>query len=410
MLKPDAQQDARPHVLLVTGSQELADITIEVLHKHFGVSVVAPTDGYLETLSQATAPDIYIVDIDDTDWLLNGAMANVETIRSLSPDTPIIVTTFDLSTSTIIPAMRAGANDVLDKQSSHDEIFAMVDHHAHRRPVRHGDRNGEVLAFWAPCAGIGATTFAIASSQAICNHDQFEGRLLYLDFSMPPSEVADVVGLTPAYSMCDALSDLTRFDDTLIESAIASVDGRFYLLPFALNETSFDAELLGQVPNLISVLRSYFNYVVIDCHRAIAPLYFDRMFCDADVSVLCTDQSLTTIHACAARLSNIREKIRVGFDYRLVITRYDPDIAPDAKQIMSALPTQHYAHTIPFDRRHVDGRRNSGLPLVDRDSRSNFQRSVWSFLAEIDEKFSRIDKSFHLKGFARWRELLHLQA
>jgi len=410
MFEPKTQKDSRPSVLLVTSNDEFADAAMELLHQTVSLSLIAPTDVYLEALSEATVPDLYIVDIDDTDWLLNGAMANVQKIRQLSPDTPIIVATYDLSTNTLLPAMRAGANDVLDKNMGADEILALVDHHAMRRPVRRGDQTGQVIAFWSPRAGVGATSAAVALSQAICLNPEFKGRLLYLDFSIPPSEGADILGMTPTYSVLDALSDLHRFDDTLIESAIANDDKKFYLLPFATHEGGFDADLIGQVPNMIAVLRSFFDYVLVDCNRMVAPHEFDRIFCDADVPVLCTDQSLPTIHACIAGLAHIRERVRVGLDFRLLVTRHDPNIVPGVAEIADAFSYTGIPAIVPWDREYVDGRRNAGKPLVSPNGRTRFQQSICRFLATIDGELAGPLQASRTSGVGMWRKLLHLPA
>jgi len=165
---------------------------------------------------------------------------------------------------------------------------------------------------------------------------------------------------------------------------------------------------VNEIPNLIYVLQNYFRYIFVGPNRhAFLRSVFDRLFCDSDVSILCTDQSVTSIHACSDFLRNIRQFVAKEPEILLAITRYDPRISPDADRIAHTIGIGQDYQIIPWDRQHVDSHRNAGLPLIHPNARSPFADSTRQFMARIDEDFAAAHRKSR-KGRQKWRRLLRL--
>lgn len=409
MNKPAGSSPSRQHCLIVSADRDFTDWVISVLHPRFQVVHAAPNDDHLKALVQSMKPDLAIVDIDDTDWQVSGRLTSVEAVRALSASLPIVVATFDVSTATAIPAMRAGANDLLDKNAGTDELLALADHHASREHTPKGSHSGHVITFMSPRAGVGVTTLAIGAAQQIITGQNGADRLLYLDFGFPPSEAADLLKLEPTYSVLDALGDLGRMDETLIESAIANYENRLFLLPVSIEQPDIGLSILSDVPSLISVLRTYFPLILVDANRPLQPAAFDRLFWDSDVSILCTDQSITSIHACSDFLEAHREMLNTCADLKIVVTRYDQRISPDAKRIAEALAIGRRPHVSPCDRVHIDNVRNAGTLLESFGARSAFSRSIRQLIAQFDERIVAAALKANRNGGRTWRNLLRLR-
>lgn len=409
MSAPPIDMQGRSHAMLVSSDPDFVDRAMDILHARMRVALVSAADGHLETVAQSTDPDLFIVDIDDVDWQVTGRMSAIEQIRLHFPDVPIAFTSYDISTSTLIPAMRAGANDVFDKSASSDEILAIADQLTSRRASRAAGGDGRVITTMGLRAGVGTTTLSLAMAQSVLESGESLGPVLYLDFSAAPCESADLLGIEPHYAMLDAINDLGRFDASVIESAFSKTASGLYVLPYTLEDALPGAHETNEVPNLIYVLKSYFKYIFVDPNRhAFARGVFDRLFCDSDVSVLCTDQSVTSIHACTNFLQSLRQSTAAPPDISLAVTRYDPRISPDAASIAKTADVAERYHVIPWDRQHVESLRNAGLPLVHPETRSHFAEAARRLMARIDEDFaaSRMNGK---KRHETWRKLLRLK-
>lgn len=391
--------------LLVSSDSTFIDRAMEVLNTRMRVAVASDSDDHLETVAQSTDPDIFIIDVDNIDWQVTGRMTTIEKVRTLFPDIPIAFASYDISTATLIPAMRAGANDVFDKSASGDEIVAVTDRLISRRSSRIATGGGKILNIMGLRAGVGATTLCLAVAQTILEPKYELGRVLYLDFSSAPCESADLLAITPNYTMQDAMSDLSRLDLSMIESAFSrSADGLF-VLPLSLKESAPHSIDPRDVPNLIHVLKAYFSYIIVDSNRhAFSSATFDNLFFDSNLSILCTDQSVTSIHACSAFL---RQYAGAEPDVNLAIARYDSRIAPDASCIARTIGVEKNYHIIPCDRLYVESRRNAGLPLVVPGTRSPLSESARRLMAKVDPAYSE-SVSQGRKKQKSWQKLFHL--
>lgn len=398
----------RTHALLLSSDRDFIERVMDVLHSRMRVALVSAADNHLEAVAKSTDPDLFIIDIDDVDWQITGRMTAIEQTRSMFPDVPIAFTSYDISTATLIPAMRAGANDVFDKNASSDEIIAVTDQLTNHRRTHSSAGDGRVITAMGLRAGVGTTTLALALAQTVVESDEALGPVLYLDFSAAPCEVADLVGVEPNYTMLDAVSDLGRLDGSVVESAFSRSQDGLYVLPFALEDVALDPQEANEIPNLVAVLKSHFRFIFVDPNRnAFSSAVFDRLFCDSDVPILCTDQSVTSIHACTNFLHNVRQFVRTEPNFLLAITRYDPRISPNANRIAQAVGIGEEYHIVPSDRRYVDERRNAALPLIHSGARSPFAESTRRLMARIDEEYAAA-RSHPNKRSRKWRKLMPL--
>jgi pilus assembly protein CpaE len=408
MTEPQMNGASRSHVLLISSDQEFVDRATDVLHTRMRVAQVSAADSRLQAVVQSADPDLFIVDVDDVDWQVSGRMTTIEQLRAWFPDTPIAFTSFDISTTTLVPAMRAGANDVFDKSTSDDVILAVADQWISHRSTRVAAGDGRVITTMGLRAGVGTTTLCLALAQALSDSDRDHAPVLYLDFSAPPCEAGDLLDVKANYSMIDAVNDLSRLDSSVVESAFSRAGQALYVLPFLLEDDVPDPRDVGQIPNLILVLKSLFKYIFVDPNQDfLSRAVFDRLFCDSDVSILCTDQSVTSIHACSAFLQKIRQSVATQPQILLAINRYDPGISPNADVIARTIRTGQDHHIIPWDRQYVDGRRNAGLPLMHPGARKPFADSINRLMARIDAEFASTHNNISTQR-KTWRKLLRL--
>lgn len=396
-------------VIVISADEAFTERATNALFPQFQVIHCDPSRDNIERLLASCGPAACMIDIDGTSWDALSHTDLIETVRGLSNELPIIFTTFDLSSSTLIPAFRAGANDVVDKDFASDELLAQVDRLANRQPLRIVGDAAPLCVFVGAREGHGSTTSALAVSQIIAERAGPENRVLLLDFSHPPAKVPDYVGARANYFMTDGVHDLPRLDVTMVDSAIlrAWLDN-LYVLPLASSQRGLDNVSVDELVKLTTVLRTYFSIVIAEIAWPWRTELATRLFLMADCRVLCTSQSITAVHSATEFLEQVRETNGSDASYQLAITRYDAALSPSPAEIQQALGAVGEPYVIPEDRRNIELARNAGEPLVRVSSRGAFAKAIQRLATTVTDRreeasASKPDRQLGMLKRVRWR-------
>lgn len=377
---------AQRTLLLATFDDAFAERVAAALYPAFQVVRAEPRAEELAKMAQSSGADLCLLDIEETSWNGTPNLEIVAALRPAAPQLPILIATYDVSVDVILPAMRAGANDVCDKDFAVDELTGQLDRHVRARAPRRGEVPGRMHAVLGPRGGVGATTIAVAVALELAERGGAAEKVLLVDLSHPPPVAPDILGLRATYFMTDAINDLARLDATLIESAFARVKASpLFVLPLAANEAGLYHFNAPDAFGLIAVLRTYFRHVVVDASATRRVGLSDRLFLDADGALLCCDQSIPTLHAASAFLNDLQERYGAEADFVPVVTRYTSLLRPTPEEICTALGARHAPALMPDDRVRIDMARNAGEPLHTRRLRTPFAKSVRRLVDRITE-------------------------
>jgi Flp pilus assembly CpaE family ATPase len=364
-------------IVVVSADAQFVERVSNALFPHFQVVHGNPSGDNVEGLIASCNAAACIVDIDGASWDQEHETGLIGKLRGQSEQLPIIFATFDLSSATLIPAFRSGANDVLDKDFAPDELLAQADRLANRRMARLGHEAAPLCTFVGAREGHGKTTTTLAVSEILAERATSDERILLLDFSHPPAKIPDLVGMRATYYMTDGVHDLPRLDATMIDSAILRASPQsLYVLPLASTERGLNSISIDDVTKLVAVLRTYFSMVVADISWPWRTQLAMRLFLTAEHKVLCTSQSITAIHAASAFLDQVREASGSDVAYLLAVTRHDPALKPSLAEIQKALGAADAPFAIPDDRHGVEMARNAGETLAHIGRRSPFAKAV----------------------------------
>ncbi|MFA5120087.1 CpaE family protein [Zavarzinia sp.] len=366
----------RRAILVVSSDEDFAERVTSALFSRCTIVRGLPQLETLRGLIETTGVEAIIVDLDDVAWDGRNITELIVALKAEQPAMPIVVASYNISATSLIPAMRAGANDVIDKDFAADDLIAQMDWLLQSRPAKRGSHSARIVAVMAPRPGAGATSIAVAMAVELARRSGASERVLLLDLGYPPSESVDLLGIKASYFMTDALGDLGRLDQTLIEGAFAQVKSpRLFVLPLAVDDENAQVAAAGDLSQLVDVLRSYFTAIVIDVNRPLAPRVADRLFLDANASILVVDQSMTTVHAAATMLDRMRRAINKDPEFTLVVSRHVPRLRPTVEEVTSALRAKGRPLVVPEDRLYVDGQRNLGTALT-ADAGNPYARAV----------------------------------
>jgi pilus assembly protein CpaE len=255
-----------------------------------------------------------VVDIAPRD--ITRAMQAIELIHANVPQVAVFAVGAMTDPAVIVAAMRAGAREYLERDSSNDAfVEALRRFSSSRTKARGSSVRARILAVTNSKGGAGATTVAVNAAIAL---EQSHGRTVLVDFAQL-GHAALHLNVRPSFGIADALQNLHRMDSALLQSFVTECRGGLHLLagtqqPLQLTPSA------AELARLFDLLVSHFEYVIIDCSNRSDALF--RMIADLANAVLLVTQADVVSLWSAARMHAFLEQGSGRDRVRLVVNRF----------------------------------------------------------------------------------------
>lgn len=331
--------------------------------------------------------EVVLVDIDPHNE--QRALAAIELIKSSTNDLTIFAAGVMTSPNTIVSAMRAGAGEYLERESSSEVIAEALNRFSATRAKARSSSSGRARIFTVTNAkgGAGATTVAVNTATAL---QELHGGVLLVDFA-PLGHAALHLNLRPAFGVFDALQNLHRLDPSLLKGLLTQCNGGLQLLaapqqPFSLAPTA------AELARLFDFLVAQFRYVVVDCSNRVDATA--RLLCELSNAVLMVAQTDVVSLWSAGRMRPYLEEGAARDRVRLVLNRYkkipgfsDEDVekATDCK-LLWKLPNNYQATAPSIDK---------GVPVMFQEN-SDIARSFRGLAAALADASASSEGSLDL--------------
>jgi pilus assembly protein CpaE len=207
-------------------------------------------------------PNSIIVDTDARSGVTS-AHERIAEAKHRFPAVPVIALGNEMSAQLVLAALRAGADDFLDREAAPEQIQAAI----RACLARSGTAN-------APRAKIAGVLSALPNE-----HDQdfalnlavraakrsAGSTVLYIDLSLPASQAGVALGIGLEFGVSDAIREIARLDRALLESTLAREPrSGLYVMPLAADFRSEGVVLeTANFAALLQVLQNIFDVVVI---------------------------------------------------------------------------------------------------------------------------------------------------
>jgi|GEM_PF-652300 len=277
--------------------------------------VVSVAD-FTDQLDRLAKADLVLFEMDVAEVETRCAM--MEQLLERLPDVAVAAVGREPHPDVVLQAMRAGARDfwVMHRDDAAlPQAAARLLRRSQSTPAAATTKaadQGRVFALVSshPLDGIGFTAahLALAFQNLERRESEPRRRTLLLDCASPAGAAAIFLNLTVGYTVLDALGDVYRCDQTLIDTAFVRHGSGLYVLSLPedlLGAPKLDPEMLGR---LIGILRGLFSDIVlgIDGHAGREVLsevlpQVDRLVWLADQSILRSRQSKHLLHALHAQ-------------------------------------------------------------------------------------------------------------
>ena len=263
---------------------------------------------------QDVQSEIVLVDIDPQN--VQHAIGTIELIQSNIDGIAIFATGEMSHPPTIVAAMRGGAREYLDRGASVEALLeAFTRFSTTRSKARTSSGRARVFTVTNAKGGAGATTVAVNTAVAL---QESQGDVVLVDFS-PLGHAALHLNVRPAFGVADALQNLHRMDNSLLDGLLTSCKGGLQLLA-GPQQPSIMAPTAAELARLFDLLVARFRFIVVDSSGRLDQTA--RLLCDLSNAVMLVTQADVVSLWSAGRIRSFFDDGADRQRVRLVLNRY----------------------------------------------------------------------------------------
>ena len=288
------------------------------------------------------------------------------TLAEADPGRTFVLTGPRAEPELLLEAMRVGASEYLPHPVEEADLSAAL-HRAVRRvggmPVsREGIEPGKVYALFGAKGGVGVTTMAVNLAVDFAQVTHRPTLLVDLDLDLGGSAL--LLGTQPRYSVFDVVRNLHRMDQNLLSSLVEHHDTGIDILASPAQMNTGDTLGREQVRAVMTVLRRYYEHIVLDLPRAISPLTLGALEI-ADQVLLVANPDLPTLRNTKRVLPQMQRVSAVEGKVRVILNRHRSADLITPSDVGKALGLDVF-WTLPSDEDGIGGSVNEGVPVVLR--------------------------------------------
>ena len=301
--------------------------------------------------------DAVVVEMDSDPDI---AMDLVEAICTRKPAVTVMVYSAAPESGHMVRAMRAGAREFLTGTISPTELRAALARAAARRSDRTAKKTrGKLMAFWGAKGGSGVTT--LAANFAIALRMETGAEVALLDLNPDLGDVAVLLGVTPRFTVADALQNSQRLDHDFVATLMTGHTSGISILAAPDSYNPAVPSESRAVGKLMDVVGNQYPYVVIDAGRGLGD-GIEPLFQMADIVYLVTQLNIPSLRNTQRFVSHIqREEDR---RIELVVNRFDArNTEFDDERVAKVLGLQP-KWKVPNDYGAVHRSSNAGNALI----------------------------------------------
>jgi pilus assembly protein CpaE len=318
-----------------------------------------PTYAHLDSVLELDC-DAVVVEIDSE---IDIAMDLVEAICARKPLMTVMVYSRAADADRMARSMRGGAREFLTGVIANTVLQDALVRAAARRSQQIKKVSGSAIVFWGAKGGVGVST--LATNFALALRMETAEEVALLDLNPHLGDVAVLLGMSPPFTVAEALKNAKRLDQDLISNLFAK--HRSGLSVLAAPDT-YDPSIVIEnraVGKLMDIVRNQYPYVVVDAGHDLGE-GTEALLQMASTIYLVTQLNIPSLRNTQRLISYMQ---RTGdAKIELVVNRYDAKRNEiDDEQVTKALglaPKWKIANDYEATRRTS----NAGTPLIHEKS------------------------------------------
>lgn len=363
----------------------------------------ADAEGFAEEI--ATTPATSLVFVQFNDINAHERAGVVERVLARHPGLPVVAVGDRESSEAVLAAMRAGARDFLVVRRDDANLDYLIERILHAGAHSGGGSGGGGAPLYAVVSGSPTSAVPFLAAHLALGLDaRSDGeskRVLLVDLSVPGGASLVFLDTEQSYSALDALRDVHRCDQTLIDTAFARYRESVYLLSLPEETVAPPDVDAGELGQLLDTFTGYFDAVVVAADSGIGLGALTTVVERARQAMLLVDQSVLRSRQNKHLLHALRQSDCTLEAMGLVIDNYQPAVGLEAQRLSELLELPHLASFSGRQRARINAM-NAGEPMFEHAPRDPFCREVEALLASLTGESAPKPKRKGLLG--RWFE------
>jgi pilus assembly protein CpaE len=294
-------------------------------------------------------------------------IAHAQKLARAYPELGIVLLAEELTLPLLQQALRAGVKDALTLDADDGQIRTAIERVgeavaaiASRTAVSAGPvHHGRVIVAFSTKGGVGKSVVATNLAVSLA----MRGRATCIvDADLQFGDVAVLLGVPPVHTTVEAASAIDSADAELMEGLLATHDAsELRVLPAPIEPAASDEISAKHMIDIVSLLRTMFDYVVVDM-----PPHFDEVVLglleEADDVLLVASMDIPSIKNLKVGIQTLDLLTVAGSKIRLVLNRANAKVNLDVADVERALgvPAEF---RVPSDI-SVPQAVNRGVPVV----------------------------------------------
>jgi pilus assembly protein CpaE len=276
---------------------------------------------------------------------------------------PVMVCSSRPDAVLLMRVMQTGVRDFLNLPLAEVQLLQALERARDRRTVPLRKSDGKLLVFAGTKGGAGVST--IAANMAVSLRKESCSKVVVVDLDLQLGDVALTLGVSPQFSVTDALRSPERRDADFLSKLVVNHSSGLDVLAAPEGYAPFRS-IEGASERLLRVLRRNYNFVVVD-GGCVGGEILDVMVTLADTLYLVVEMSISSLRNARrimAYVSRMDRPPRV----EIILNRFDCreiDIREENAIKALARPADW---KIPNDYLGVRNAQNRGVPLIGEDS------------------------------------------
>ena len=296
--------------------------------------VVLANSGTLEellSLLDVTGATVLFTSLNKANLVAQGSL--IEGLVSARPLLSVVAVGDGLDNQLVLAAMRAGARDFVTYGARASELSGLVRRLGGRLPTVpvSATQQGELISLVS--ARPDADGAFVALHLALALQRQPEHRVLLVDIGQPTGEALAILGMEPAFTFADAMRNLRRLDQTLIDSAFTRHESGLRVLSLSDEPGVLERVTTAELYLLLGNLRSAFSHILVNLTGVAEGELSSQLLGQANRVLWLVDQSVPSCKKGLERLRRLRERNLPLPSIELLIERYLPNVAPDQQAL-----------------------------------------------------------------------------
>ncbi len=350
-------------LLLISSDQALGDRVKRALDQ---VATVLRADPILDNIPDTAkqfGPAAVIVDSEAR----TGAQTTYERLHAIrqwfDPETPVIVVGNEMGAQLILTAMRAGAQDFIDRDANDREFRLVLLRHLTSRIGSAKAERGRMVAILSAAPNDECRDLGVNIGCTLAASRPADGVIL-VDLSLPASDAGIALGIDLQFRVNDAVREMARLDRALLDGALARCPrSGLYVLPLSLyGDDDGWAVDMQDLRALLEILQSLYEVTIVNCGPFSRNEDLIGLPAASAAILLSCNQRLTSIKATGELLRRVNALRPSALEPRLAVHEMAPALTPSFAEICDALGTTH-AMRLPARWEGLAESVNRGVPL-----------------------------------------------